>query len=190
MLSHSQGALLKASRLASGLAVNAPTISTYVSLLTDLLLVRRLLPYHSNIGKRMVKSPKTYIRNTGVLHALLGIEEMTELLGPPILGPSWEGFTIENLLAAAPERTQAGFYRTAAGAEVDLVLDFGGKQGLWALEIKRSLHPKAERGFYHTLEDLKPKKAFMVYAGEERYPIGNSIEVIGLRALAEEPSAL
>ena len=186
MLAHNQGTLLNASRLASGLSVSAPTITTYVSLLSDLLLVRRLLPYHSNIGKRMVKSPKTYIRDSGLLHALLGIEGMTELLGHPVVGPSWEGFVIENLLLAASERTQASFYRTAVGAEVDLILDFGGKQGVWAIEIKRGLQTKPERGFYYALEDLKPKKSFVVYAGEERYPIGKNIEVIGLRELMEE----
>lgn len=185
MLAHNQGALLNASRLAAGLAVSVPTIITYVSLLKDLLLVRRLLPYHSNLGKRMVKSPKTYIRDSGLLHALLNIEESDGLLGHPVVGPSWEGFVIENLLSIAPPRTQASFYRTAAGAEVDLVLDLGGRHGIWAFEIKRSLQPKVERGFHHALEDLKPQKSFVIYAGEERYPVDKKIEAIGLKELME-----
>lgn len=186
MLAHNQGTLLNASRLAGALSMSAPTVTTYVSLLVDLLLVRRLLPYHSNIGKRMVKSPKTYVRDSGLVHALLGIENMDELLGHPVVGASWEGFVIENLLLAAPERVQASFYRTAAGAEVDLILDLGGNHGLWAIEIKRSLRTKPERGFYHALEDLKPKKAFVVYAGEERYPISEHVEAVNLRTLAQE----
>ena len=190
MLAHHQGTLLNASRLAGSLSVSAPTVTTYVSLLADLLLVRRLLPYHSNLGKRMVKSPKTYVRDSGLLHALLGIEDKNELMGHPVVGTSWEGFVIENLLSAAPERTQASFYRTAAGAEVDLILDLGGKHGLWAIEIKQSLRIKPERGFYHALEDLKPNKAFVVYGGEERYPINEQVEVLGLRTLAQELFAL
>lgn len=189
MLAHNQGTLLNASRLAASLSLSAPTVTTYISLFVDLLLVRRLLPYFSNLGKRMVKAPKTYIRDTGLLHALLGIQTMTELSGHPVIGNSWEGFVIENLLSVAPEGTQASFYRTAAGAEVDLVLDLG-HRGLWAIEIKRSLHARPERGFYHALEDLKPQKAFIVYAGNERYPLSENIEVVGLHALSEELFAL
>lgn len=190
MLAHNQGTLLNASRLATALSISAPSITTYVSLLVDLLLVRRLLPYHSNIGKRMVKAPKTYIRDSGLLHALLGIQTIDELVGHPVCGASWEGFAIENILSSVPEQTQVSFYRTAAGAEVDLVLDLGGNHGLWLIEIKRSLHPKPERGFYHALEDLKPHKAFVVYAGDERYPIHKKIEAISLHFIVEELSNL
>jgi len=186
MLAHNQGTLLNATRLASGLVVSVPTIMTYVGLLKDLLLVRRLLPYHSNVGKRMIKSPKTYIRDSGLLHALLNIENMDALLGHPIVGLSWEGFIIENLLSVVPPRTQASFYRTAAGAEIDLVLDFGGQNGVWAFEIKRSLQPKPEKGFHHGLEDLKPSKAFVVYAGDDRYPVDKKIEAIGINELIKE----
>jgi hypothetical protein len=190
MLAHNQGGLLNASRLASGLSVSAPTVTNYVSLLVDLLLVRRLPPHHANVGKRLVKSPKTYVRDSGLVHALLGIESLDELLGHPVAGASWEGFVIESLLASAPERAQAGFYRTAAGAEVDLVLEFGGKQGLWAIEIKRGLAAKPERGFHHALEDLRPSKAFVVYSGSDRYPLGADIEAISVRELAKELAAL
>jgi predicted AAA+ superfamily ATPase len=190
MLAHNQGSLLNASRLASGLSVSAPTVTNYVSLLVDVLLVRRLPPYHANVGKRLVKSPKTYVRDSGLVHALLGIETLDELLGHPVAGASWEGFVLESLLASAPERAQAGFYRTAAGAEMDLVLQLGGKRGLWAIEIKRGLTAKPERGFHHALEDLKPARAFVVYSGGERYPLGNNVEAISVRELASELAAL
>ncbi len=190
MLAHNQGSLLNASRLASGLSVSAPTVTNYVSLLVDLLLVRRLPPYHANVGKRLVKSPKTYVRDSGLVHALLGIETLDELLGHPVAGASWEGFVLESLLASAPERAQASFYRTAAGAEMDLVLQLGGKRGLWAIEIKRGLTAKPERGFHHALDDLKPYRAFVVYSGGERYPLGNNVEAISVRELASELEAL
>lgn len=145
MLAHGQGTLLNASRLAAGLSVSAPTITRYIDLLADLLLVRRLSPVHGNLGKRLVKSPKVYICDSGFVHALLGIEDYNELAGHPVVGPGWKGFVIENLLAAAPQRTVAGFYRTAAGAEMDLVLDIP-KHGRWAVEIKRPDGP-ARQGF-------------------------------------------
>lgn len=185
MLAHSQGSLLNASRLASGLAVSAPTVTSYIDLLVDLLLVRRLRPYHANTGKRLVKSPKTYVRDSGLLHALLGIEDYDDLAGHPVVGPSWEGFVIENLLAASPPRTTASFYRTAAGAEIDLVLELPGKQGLWAIEIKRGLTASPGKGFHNALEDLKPRRAFIVYAGVERYPFSQKVEAIGLPDMAE-----
>lgn len=190
MLAHNQGALLNASRLAGGLSVSAPTVTSYISLLVDLLLVRRLPPYHINVGKRLVKSPRTYVRDSGLLHALLGINDINELAGHPVVGKSWEGFAIESLLAAAPEPTQASFYGTAAGAEIDLVLELGGPQGLWAIEIKRGLTAKPERGFYNSLEDLQPSKAFVVYSGNDRYPLSSSVETISLRELAEELARL
>jgi hypothetical protein len=156
----------------------------------DLLLVRRLPPHHANVGKRLVKSPKTYVRDSGLLHALLGIEERDELAGHPVVGASWEGFVIESLIAAAPERTKASFYRTAAGAEIDLVLELGGRHGMWAIEIKRGLTAKPERGFYHAREDLQPAKAFVVYSGHDRYPLGDGVEAISPRALAQELAGL
>lgn len=190
MLAHNQGGLLNASRLASGLSVSAPTVTSYVGLLADLLLVRRLPPYHVNVGKRLVKSPKTYVRDSGLVHALLGIETLDELLGHPVAGASWEGFVIESLLACAPERAQASFYRTAAGAEVDLVLELGGKKGFYAVEVKRGLTAKPERGFHYALEDLRPSKAFVVYSGVDRYPLGQNIEAISIRELSQELRAL
>ncbi|CAG0903840.1 unnamed protein product [Cyprideis torosa] len=190
MLAHHQGALLNSSQLASGLDVTAPTINHYIDLLVDLLLVRRLLPLHANVGKRLVKSPRVYIRDSGLLHALLGIRDPDTLAGHPVIGSSWEGFVIENLLATAPEPTKASFYRTAAGAEIDLVLELGGSHGRWAIEIKRSLSPTLSKGFHYAREDLQPDRTFVVYAGEERYPVAEGVEVIGLRELAVELAAL
>ncbi|MGE5154935.1 MAG: ATP-binding protein [Bdellovibrio bacteriovorus] len=184
MLAHNQGTLLNASRLASGLSISAPTVTNYIDLLVDLLLVRRLPPFYANVGKRLVKSPKTYVRDSGLTHALLNIETYEDLLGHPVSGPSWEGFVIENLIVAAPSRTMASFYRTAAGAEIDLLLELEGQRGTWAVEIKRGLSAKPQRGFYQAVEDIQPAKAFVVHAGEDSYPISEGIEAIGLRELA------
>ena len=184
MLAHGQGTLLNASKLAAGLSVSAPTVSSYIDLLVDLLLVRRLRPFHANVKKRLVKSPKIYVRDSGIVHALLGVEDHDALAGHPVVGASWEGFVIENLLAVAPPRTMASFYRTLAGAEIDLLLELPGKRGPWAIEIKRGLSAGPGRGFHHAREDVKPERAFIVYSGEERYPIAKDVEAIGLREMA------
>jgi hypothetical protein len=189
MLAHGQGTLLNASRLASALQITAPTVQRYIDLLADLLLVRRLQPFHSNAGKRLVKSPKVYIRDSGLVHALLGLRTFNDLAGHPVAGASWEGFVIENLLAAAPERTVASFYRTAAGAEIDLLLEIPG-HGLWAIEVKRSLSGRPEKGFYIACHDLKPDKQFVVNAGLEQYPIDADTVAISVPALARMLSAL
>jgi len=183
MLAHVQGGTLNAAQLARGLGVDGKTVARYLDLLVDLLLVRRLPPLHANVGKRLVKSPKVYVRDSGIVHTLLGLDDRDAVLGHPVAGGSWEGFVVENLLSAAPERVNASFYRTSAGAEIDLVLEMpGGK--LWAVEIKRGLAPRLEKGFHHAREDLKPERCFVVYSGEERYPKGEGIEVIGLKELA------
>lgn len=183
MLAHIQGQPLNASRLGSGLGVKGQTVSGYTDLLVDLLLVRRLTPWHANTGKRLVKAPKLYIRDSGVVHALLRLADHEALLGHPVAGPSWEGFVIETLLDAAPPRTPASYYRAAGGAEIDLVLEVEGS-ATWAIEIKRGLAPKLERGFHHARAELEPARSFVVYPGAERYPMGDGIEAIGLRELA------
>ncbi len=183
MLAHVQGGTLNAAQLARGLGVDGKTVARYLDLLVDLLLVRRLPPFHVNVGKRLVKSPKVYVRDSGVVHTLLGLDDREAVLGHPVAGGSWEGFVIENLLSAAPERTRACFYRTSAGAEIDLVLEMpGGK--LWAVEIKRGLAPKLDKGFHHAREDLKPERSFIVYSGDDRYPKANGVEAIGVTELA------
>jgi predicted AAA+ superfamily ATPase len=189
MLAHNQGTLINASRLAAGLEVSSPTVSRYTDLLVDLLLVRRLQPYHANVGKRLVKSPKVYIRDSGLLHALLNIADRNALLGHPVVGASWEGFVIENLIDAAPAFTVPGFYRTSGGAEIDLLLELPGGER-WAIEVKRSRVAKPARGFYEACEDLKPTQRFVVHAGEERYPISAEVEAMGVRELADTLSQL
>jgi predicted AAA+ superfamily ATPase len=172
-------------RLASSLMVTAKTITHYIDLLSDLLLVRRLSPFHANIGKRLVKSPKVYVRDSGLVHALLDIGDYNMLAGHPIRGMSWEGFVIENLINVAPYRTLPSFYRTSAGAEIDLILEFPNGH-IWAIEIKSSLTGKPSKGFYHAIEDIKPDKCFVVCAGEDSYPISEGIDAISISEMAQE----
>jgi predicted AAA+ superfamily ATPase len=190
MLAHLQGSILNASSLAESMMVSSPTIGRYIDLLVDLLLVRRLTPYHGNTRKRLIRSPKVYVRDSGLVHALLGIEDSNALAGHPVVGASWEGFVIETLLGVMPEDARASFYRTAGGSEVDLVLELGGTHGTWAIEVKHSLAPKMTKGFHLAVEDLNPTRSFIVYSGEDRYPVAKGVEVIGLREMAEELAAL
>ena len=179
MLAHNQSQLLNAASLASGLGVDGKTVASYLDLLVNLLLVRRLPAWHRYVGKRLVKSPKVYVRDSGLAHALLGIRDKESLLGHPVVGPTWESFVIETLIATAPDGTEAHFYRTATGHEIDLVLTLpGGK--LWAIEIKRSSAPGVERGFHLACADLKPDKRFVVYSGTERFPLNADTDAIGL----------
>ncbi len=185
MLAHGQATLLNASRLATSLLVSAPTVTRYIDLLCDLLLVRRLPPFHGNVGKRLVKSPKVYVRDSGLVHALLGVSDHEALAGHPIVGASWEGLVVENLLAAASRRASASFYRTAAGAEVDLVLELPDGE-MWAIEIKRGLSPRPGKGLHIARADIGATRAFVVYSGEDRYPLSQGVEAIGVRGLAED----
>ena len=189
MLAHAQGTPLNASRLATSLSVSSPTVARYIDLLVDLLLVRRLQPYHANLGKRLVKAPKTYVRDSGVLHALLAVPTLNALLDHPIVGSSWEGFVIETLINCAPAWTSPFYYRTSAGAEIDLLLELPGSE-LWAIEIKRSLSPKVERGFHIACDDLQPARRLVVYAGTERLPLPHGVEAVGLFDLAAELAAI
>jgi predicted AAA+ superfamily ATPase len=189
MLAHVQGGIFNAAQLARGLAVEGKTVARYLDLLVDLMLVRRLPPFQANVGRRLVKSPKVFVRDSGIVHALLNIGDYETLLGHPVIGASWEGFVIENLLAAAPERTMASFYRTAAGTEIDLVLEIPG-HGLWAIDIKRGLSARPEKGFYDACGDLDPKRRFLVNSGNERHMVSEKVETIGLKDLAAELAAL
>jgi len=185
MLAHQQGGLLDVSQLGKNLMIDAKTVHRYLDMLVDLMLLRRLQPWHSNVGKRLIKSPKLYVRDSGLVHALLGITSNEALLSHPVLGNSWEGFAVETLLNTAPLNSASGFYRSSNGAEIDLLLDMPG-QGLWAIEIKRGAASKPRRGFYAACEDLKPAKRWMVHGGPDRYPLGDEVQAIGLRALADE----
>jgi predicted AAA+ superfamily ATPase len=185
MLAHQQGGLVNTTQLARNLSVDVKTVNTYIHLLTDLLLVRRLLPWHTNLGKRLVKTPKLYVRDSGLVHALLDLANKESVLSHPVIGASWEGFCIENLLACAPTQIQSYFYRSSGGAEVDLVLQWPGGE-LWAIEIKRSLTPKVERGFHEACADLNPTRKIVVYPGNEPYPLGNDIHAIPLLQVCTE----
>lgn len=189
MLAHSQSTQLNAATLARGLGVDATTVARYLDLLVDLLLVRRIPAWHRNVGKRLVKSPKVYIRDSGVAHALLDIGNKEQLVGHPVVGHTWESFVIETLLVVAPWGAAASYYRTSAGAEIDLILTLpGGK--LWAIEVKRSSAPALDRGFHIACADLQARTRFVVYPGTERFPIGADTDAIGLvelgRALQAE----
>jgi hypothetical protein len=185
MLAHGQGTLFNQSRLASSLGVSAPAIGRYVDLLVDLLLVRRLRPWSGNVGKRLVRTPKVYVRDCGLVHALLELESWHEVLGHPVAGPSWEGMVIENLIAAAGDRFTPFFYRTQDGAEVDLVLERGGRVVV-AIEIKRTTAPAQSRGFRLGCDVLQPGQAFVVHGGTEQWPMAAGVTAIGLRALANQ----
>ena len=184
MLAHLHGGLLNSANLARCLEVDNKTITNYLDLLVDLLLVRRLQPWHANVKKRLVKSPKVYLRDSGILHTLLQIPEFEALLGNPKLGDSWEGFVIENIVSALPVAVQPYFYRTSAGAEIDLVLDFG--QEIWAIEIKKTTAPKLSKGFHLACEDLKPARKYVVYGGDEAFGLTKDITAIPLAALMDE----
>lgn len=189
MLAHSQGGLWNATQLARSLGVDGKTVARYLDLMVDLLLVRRLPPLRANVRKRLVKSPKVYVRDSGVAHALLRIPGTDELLGHPVAGASWEGFVVESLLSAAPDWTWASFYRTATGAEIDLVLELPGNRS-WAVEIMRSTVARVPKGFRIALGDVPADRAFLVHGGDDRYPKGGGVEAIGLREMAEELAAL
>jgi predicted AAA+ superfamily ATPase len=185
MLAHHQSGLLNVTQLARNIGVDVKTAQSYIDLLCDLLLVRRLPPWHANVGKRLVKTPKVFVRDSGLVHALLDINTKESLLSHMVLGASWEGFVIENLLSCAPAKVQSYFYRTSGGAEVDLLLVWpSGK--LWAIEVKRSLTPKVERGFHAACEDLLPVRKLVVYPGQEAFPLGHNVTATPLAALCQE----
>ncbi|MEY4591670.1 MAG: hypothetical protein RIR18_565 [Pseudomonadota bacterium] len=182
MLAHQQGSILTQSRLASALGVSNPTVDRYIDLLVDLQLLRRLRPWSGNVGKRLVKSPKVYLRDSGVLHALLQLETLDDLLGHPVCGLSYEGHCLENIiLATAPSRIPY-YYRTQAGAEIDLLLEKSGVPDM-AIEIKRSSAPSPGKGFAIACDDLGITQRYVVYPGTERFPLRHNTEAIGLTEL-------
>ncbi|WP_037382793.1 ATP-binding protein [Sinorhizobium americanum] len=184
MLAHHQSGLLNAAEFARALGVDGKTVASYLDLLVHLLLVRRLEPWHSNVGKRLVKSPRVYVRDSGITHTLLGLGNHEQILGHPVAGASWEGFVIESLSAAAPYGSHLNFYRTAAGAEIDLLITPPGARP-WAIEIKRSLAPKVEKGFHLACEAINPEKRLVVYPGAEIFPLMNGVEAMPLSAAGQ-----
>lgn len=180
MLAHLQGEPVNFSKLGANLEVDSKTVARYIDILIDLLLVRRLEPWHANVKKRLVKSPHFYIRDSGILHRLLGIENYDALLSNPVLGKSWEGFVIENIISVLPSRAEAYFYRTAAGAEIDLLLKLSAKE-LWAIEIKNSVAPKITQGFHLACADVKATRKYVVYGGNDEFPIEKDTTIISLK---------
>ena len=184
MLSHLNGQVWNASLIGKNFGLSSPTIKSYLSILESTYMLRQLYPYSVNLKKRLVKTPKVYIRDTGILHSLLGIPSMERLFGHPVLGASYEGWVIEQVCSSLNERTRHYFYRTHAGAEIDLLLETPDE--LIAVEIKRSLSPSVSRGFYEAVKDLNIESKFIIYPGEERYTIKNNIDVISIDLFIKE----
>jgi uncharacterized protein len=187
MTAHLHGQLFNASAVANSLGVSQPTVARWLEHLAQALLLRRLEPYHANLGKRLVKSPKVYVRDSGLLHALLGIGTVDDLLGHPSTGASWEGFCVEQVMGLLPAGAQASFYRTAAGAEIDLVLELGSRR--IGIEIKFSATPAVSRGFWQACDDLALDRAYVLAPVEQGWPMPArarcGVEVIGLAALPD-----
>lgn len=189
MLAYEQGQMLNAARLAASLGVSGQTIGRYLDLLCDLLLVRRLQPWAHQSSKRLVKTPKVYVRDSGVVHALLGLGSPQTLLSHPVVGGSWEGWVIENLLACVPHDTQVSYYRTAVGAEIDLLLELPGS-ARWAIEIKRSSAPTVTRGFHVACDDVAATRRIVVSSANTKFPMSGGIEHVPLLDLMHELLAL
>lgn len=186
MVAHTSGGLLNASNLARGLDISSPTVTRYLDLLSDLGLVRLLTPWHVNTGKRLTKAPKVLVRDSGLLHALLGLQQLDAVLGHPAAGPSYESFAIENLVSAAGPAYQPHHYRTARGDEIDLVLVRGGEPEI-AVEIKRSSAPRLGAGTARAVADLGVRAAYLAHpdVAESSYPMG-AATVVGLRDLVRQ----
>ncbi len=177
MLAHVHSQLWNASNLAKSLEVSVPTCNRYLDMLEQVFLVRRLQPFHANLGKRLTKSPKVYLRDTGMLHALHGLTHWEQLHVHPIYGHSWESFVMEQVRAALPLGWDMGFWRTAAGAEIDLVLSQGGQVQIVA-EIKATSLPKLSRGFYQGCDDLQPKEKWILFSGKEPISLARGVTVL------------
>ncbi|MBV1882406.1 MAG: DUF4143 domain-containing protein [Pseudomonadales bacterium] len=184
MLAHLQGETVNYSKLASNLEVDAKTVTHYIDILTALLLVRRLEPWHANVKKRLVKSPRYYVRDSGILHRLLGINSYDGLLSNPVLGKSWEGFVVENIHSILPNRAETYFYRTAAGAEIDLVIKMPSSE-IWAEEIKHGVAPKIGKHYSQTCNDVGATHKYILYGGDDEFPVGSDVKIISLPRLME-----
>ena len=179
MLAHLQGEPVNYSKLGANLEIDGKTVSRYIDILSDLLLVRRLMPWHANVKKRLVKTPRYYIRDSGILHRLLGIDRYDTLLSNPILGKSWEGFVVENIHSILPRRAETYFYRTAAGAEIDLVIKMPSSE-IWAVEIKYGTAPKLGRQYSAICDDVGAVRKYVIYGGEDEFPVSADVIVISL----------
>lgn len=188
MLAHGQGDQLNAARLAASLGVSGNTVRHYLDLLTELFMVRQLRPWSGNSTKRLVKAPRIYVRDSGIVHNLARIPDVDTLLGHPLCGASWEGFVIENILTRLPDGWQASYYRTSAQAEIDLVLE-GPRRRVIAVEIKRTLSPVLSKGFRLGFVDVAATEGFVVMPAGSRFPLAEQVEALPLSDLvAELPS--
>ena len=179
MLAHSNAQQVNFSRLGESLGVSYKTIKNYIDTLTDFYMVRQIQPWSGNSKKRLVKTPKLYLRDCGLAHRFLNIADFESLLGHPAIGASWEGFILENILNDLSNKWRYSYYRTSTQAEVDLVLE-GPKKEIWAVEIKRSSAPKVSKGFHSACDDIKATRKFVIYPGEEQFPLPNEIVAMGL----------
>lgn len=177
MCAHNQGQQLNLSKLGESLGLTHPTIKRYIDLLEQTFIVRTLLPYEINVKKRLVKSPKVFVRDSGILHQLLAIPDFNSLLGNPVFGSSWEGMVLENIIVSMPS-WDCFFYRTATGDEIDLILKKGTR--VIAIECKASDAPKVTKGFYRSLEVIKPNKTYIIAPTNDTYLLKENITVIGL----------
>ncbi len=184
MLAHQQGSQINQAKLAASLGVSSPTVGRYIDLLTDLHLVRRLQPWFANVGKRLVKTPKVFVRDSGLVHALLGLKNENDVLGHPVAGASYEGFVLETLITQADPSLKPYFYRTHDGAEIDLLFERGGQPDI-AIEVKRSSAPSPERGFKQACDDLGITERYVVYPGNERFSLRQGAQAIGLQGMLE-----
>jgi uncharacterized protein len=188
MLANGQGTVLNSAKLATNLTVSAPAVVRYIDLLVDLLLVRRLQPWVGNVSKRLVKSPKIYVRDSGIVHALLEIGTLDHLLGHPVVGMSWEGHVIDALIGAVGSRSRPYFYATNQGAEIDLIFEMAGKPAI-GIEIKRSSTAQFERGFIQACDDLSIENRIAVYNGTESFPMKGGVIAHGLIAAIDAVKA-
>ncbi|MDQ6950566.1 MAG: ATP-binding protein [Mariprofundales bacterium] len=179
MLAHNNSQQVNYSKLGESLGVSYKTIKSYIDTLTDFYMVRQLQPWSGNTKKRLVKAPKLYLRDSGLMHRFLTITDFESLLGHPAIGASWEGYVVEQILNQVSDRWRSSFYRTSAQAEVDLILE-GPNQQVWAIEVKRSLAPTVSKGFYYACTDIKATHRFVVYPGGDTFPLAEGTEVMGL----------
>jgi len=187
MCAHLHGQILNSSKLGESLGLSHHTVRSYVDLFDQTFVLRVLRPYEPNLKKRLVKSPKIYVRDTGLLHALLGIEDHNDLLGHPVYGASWEGFVIENILSLLPNWT-ASFYRTSSGSEIDLILEKGKRR--IAVECKVSTSPGLNRGFWNAMNDLKFEEAWIIAPVKDTYPAERGVRVAPLQKFIDHLSNL
>jgi hypothetical protein len=182
MLAHLQGEPVNYTKLGANLEIDGKTVANYIDMLSDLLLIRRLAPWHGNVKKRLIKSPRCYIRDSGILHRLLGIDNHDALLSNPVVGKSWEGFVVENIHSVLPLRSETYYYRTAAGAEIDLLIRMPSSE-IWAVEIKYGVAPKLGKHFSKTCDDVGASRKYVLYGGDDEFPVGDDVTLISLPRL-------